>query len=107
MKERKINNIRTINTYLQKLCVTTINFDISFAEDHKFLRIYTPWFIKELEEQKDWIELIKEHFIELGFKLINRGDSVLIFDTANLANFYNILQLRNEICYYYDYENNF
>lgn len=105
MKERLINNklingIRTINVYLQKLCNTTINFEVSFAEDHKFLRIYAPWYVKQ---QKDWIELIKKHFIEIGFNLVNRGDSVLIFDTANLANFYNILQLRNELYYYYDY----
>lgn len=104
MKNRPINNIQTINKYLQKLLNTHINFEISFAEDQKFLRIYTPWFIKE---QKDWIETIKEHFIEIGFNLVNRGDSVLIFDTANLVNFYNILQMKNELCYYYDYENRF
>ncbi len=93
--KKQINNVYTLNKYLQKQCITTLMFDIRI-NDNDFT-IYSG--ISEYSCNL-FMKAIN-HLKEIGFKVINenKANGIVTFSTKGLEEFFNILKIRNEVIY--------
>jgi hypothetical protein len=91
---KKINDIYTLNKYLQKQVVTTLTLCCRINENEIIL------VVPGLSDKSYQIfEKAVEHLKSIGFELTHISNTLAIFSTKGLEEFFNVLKLRNEVFY--------